>query len=148
MGRRGVALRTDHEAGVEVNVAPDMPVVHGDVLRLRTLLQNLIENSIKFSKGKAQPRIDIGWLCQADDTSVYFVADNGRGIDAKDQERIFDLFNKLDSATTGSGIGLTLAQRIVAVHRGRIWMESPGLDQGSTFFFTLHLPAEERRAEK
>jgi signal transduction histidine kinase len=128
------------EAGVEVRVADDLPVVYGDVLRLSTLFQNLIENAIKFSRDSDHPRIDIAWHASSQDCSpIFFVSDNGCGIAVHDQQQIFDLFNKLDSDSTGSGVGLALAQRIVAVHQGRIWVESQGLGQGSTFYFTLHL---------
>ena len=68
--------------------------------------------------------------------STFFVRDNGIGIEPEYQRRVFELFNKLDPATDGTGIGLALVKRIVEVHGGRIWVESePGI--GATFFFTL-----------
>jgi signal transduction histidine kinase len=67
---------------------------------------------------------------------IFFVRDNGMGIDPRYQERIFGLFNRLNPDIEGTGIGLTLVKRIVEVHGGRIWVEShPG--EGATFFFTL-----------
>ena len=63
--------------------------------------------------------------------------DNGIGIDSQYHERIFTLFNKLNTDTEGTGIGLTLVKRIIEVHKGRIWLESePG--KGTTFYFTLN----------
>ena len=62
------------------------------------------------------------------------------GIDPKHHERIFGLFEKLDPAGEGSGIGLTIARRIVEVHGGRMWVESEGAGRGSTFCFSLPAP--------
>ncbi len=66
-----------------------------------------------------------------------FVRDNGVGIDPAHSERVFELFHRLDPQQEGTGLGLALARRIVESHGGRIWVESAGAGQGSTFFFTL-----------
>ena len=71
------------------------------------------------------------------DQTAYFVRDHGGGIDARFHESIFGLFNKLDPRSEGAGIGLALVRRIVEFHGGAIWVESAGLDQGATFYFTL-----------
>jgi len=65
------------------------------------------------------------------------VRDNGMGIDLRHQPKLFNLFEKLDANSEGSGIGLALVQRIIEVHGGRIWVESPGPGHGTTFRFTL-----------
>jgi signal transduction histidine kinase len=70
---------------------------------------------------------------------VFFVRDNGIGIESTYHERVFQLFERLEPETPGTGIGLTLVQRIVQAHGGRIWVESEGAGQGSTFCFTLPL---------
>ena len=67
---------------------------------------------------------------------IFFIRDNGIGIPAIHQERIFGLFNKLDTASEGTGIGLALVRRIIEVHKGRIWVQSEP-EKGSTFYFTL-----------
>ena len=63
--------------------------------------------------------------------------DNGIGMDPRHQDKVFGLFEKLDPQAEGTGLGLALVQRIVQLNGGRIWAESPGVGQGSCFYFTL-----------
>lgn len=110
--------------------------VRGDRTRLVEVMQNLIENAVKFMGNQPNPLVRIGAATDENGKTIFFVQDNGIGIDPKFNERIFGLFNKLDATTPGSGIGLTLVKRIVEVHGGKIWLESqPG--KGATFYFTL-----------
>lgn len=122
---------------VELKIERDLPVVHGDRNRLIEILQNLISNGIKFMGTQPNPVVEIGTRGQDEEgKTIFFVRDNGMGIDPRYQERIFGLFNRLNPDIDGTGIGLTLVKRIVEVHGGRIWVEShPG--EGATFFFTL-----------
>ena len=121
---------------VAVDVAPDLPVVRADRRRLLEALQNLVENAAKFAAGSQDPRITIG-ARQDGDERVFFVRDNGRGIEPRFLEKVFDLFEKLDPAVEGTGVGLALVRRIVEAHGGRAWAESDGLGHGATFCFTL-----------
>ena len=98
--------------------------------------QNLLENAVKFMGGQASPRIDIGFEQRASDT-VFFVRDNGMGIDPRYKSRVFNLFDKLDAKTEGTGLGLAIVRRIVELYKGTAWFESAGEGQGSCFFFTL-----------
>jgi len=122
--------------GVEVHIAPDLLVVFGDRLRLGQVLQNLIENAIKFTAGRPAPRIDIE-ARQVGQRTVCSVRDNGVGIDPGDQSRVFDLFKRLDKKAGGPGIGLAIVKRIIQTHGGRIWVESEGKGKGSAFCFTV-----------
>lgn len=133
------------ETGAEVRVLTGIPSVRGVKIRLVQLLQNLIHNAIKFSTGQARPLIEFG--CRREKgRPVFFVRDNGIGIDPTDRERIFELFHKLDPDSIGSGIGLSLVRRIVETHQGRIWIENSPLSEtnpegkGTTFCFTLNEP--------
>jgi signal transduction histidine kinase len=126
--------------GVQVQIAPDLPVVMGDRPRLLEVLQNLVDNAVKFLGTQPTPRIEIGWRQTAHDT-VYYVRDNGMGIDPRYHETIFGLFERLEAEGDGTGIGLALVKRIVEVHGGCIWVESAGQGWGSTFCFTLPQPA-------
>jgi signal transduction histidine kinase len=123
-------------AGITVILSPDLPTVFGERARLREVLENLIENAVKFSSGQANPLIEIGTRIQ-DGEQIIFVKDNGPGIDPRYHNRIFNLFEKLDPAMEGTGIGLTITKRIIEVHGGRIWVESDGPGGGSTFAFTI-----------
>jgi PAS domain S-box-containing protein len=119
-----------------IHTMPDMPPVYGDRLRLVEVMQNLLDNAIKFSTKADPSHIDIG--VRADDyEQVFFVRDNGIGIAPEFHERVFGLFNKLDPSIEGTGIGLTLVKRIIEIHGGRIWIESTGNGTGATFCFTL-----------
>jgi signal transduction histidine kinase len=120
----------------KVVVQPDLPPAHGDLQRLQEVIQNLVENALKFSLPGRVPEVEIG--CQKlGDLDAYFVRDRGRGIEERFHESIFRLFNKLDPRSGGTGIGLALVRRIVEFHGGSIWVESAGAGQGATFYFTL-----------
>ncbi|MBI3170000.1 MAG: PAS domain S-box protein [Chloroflexi bacterium] len=121
---------------VHVDFADEGHKVYGDRVRLLEVMQNLLENAIKFMGAQTNPEIRIGSIKDEQGKPVFFVQDNGVGIEPQYQNRIFGLFNKLDSNTEGTGIGLTLVKRIIEVHHGKIWLESqPG--KGTTFYFTL-----------
>jgi signal transduction histidine kinase len=100
------------------------------------VFQNLVDNAVKFMGDQPAPRVEIGVEPKGEDT-VFYVRDNGIGVDPRHQSKLFDLFEKLDPGTEGTGIGLALVQRIVEVHGGKIRVESAGPGQGTTFHFTL-----------
>ena len=121
-------------ARVELDDA-DVPL-YGDRTRLTQVWQNLIDNAAKFMGGQSRPHIHVG-LREAGSEPVFFVRDNGIGIDPRHNERIFGLFDKLDGSSAGTGVGLALVQRIVELYGGRIDVESAGAGHGSCFIFTL-----------
>lgn len=109
----------------------------GDHIRLVEAMQNLLDNAIKFMGSQPNPQIKIGIIKNKENNPAFFVQDNGIGMDPQYRERIFGLFNKLDSNSQGSGVGLTIVKRIIEVHGGKIWVESQ-LGKGSTFYFNLN----------
>jgi signal transduction histidine kinase len=124
-----------NERKVRVVISDNFSVVHGDRTRLVEVIQNLVDNAIKFMGDQPRPKVEIG-AKKENGEDISFVRDNGIGIDPKYHEIIFGLFNKLDQKAKGTGIGLALVKRIIEVHGGRIWVESE-VGEGSTFYFTL-----------
>jgi PAS domain S-box-containing protein len=108
----------------------------GDRPRLCQIWQNLIENAIKFCRDDRIPRIELG-VQQVSGETVFFVKDNGIGIDPQYHSKIFGIFEKLNQKSPGAGMGLSMIQRIVENFGGRVWAESEGIGKGSCFFFTL-----------
>ena len=124
------------EKRIAVEISPDLPVVHVDHTRIREVYTNLIENSIKFMQEQESPKVRIG-MRESVDGPVFFVQDNGMGIDSKYLSKIFGLFEKMDGRSAGTGIGLAIVKRIIEVHGGRVWAESEGPGKGTTICFTL-----------
>ncbi|WKZ46026.1 MAG: GAF domain-containing protein [Anaerolineales bacterium] len=124
------------ERGVTIQVQENLPRVFADRRRIGEVLQNLIENAVKFMGDQPDPRVEIGQSGEENGMPILFVRDNGIGISDDHFERVFGLFNKLDPKTDGTGIGLALVKRIIEFHGGRIWVESEA-GKGAAFFFTL-----------
>jgi len=130
-------VKGDLEArGVAIEIAPGLPVVYGDHTRLRQVLQNLIDNAVKFMGAQQKPLIQVD-VERKGNEDIFYVRDNGSGIDPKYHDKVFGLFDRLDHNVHGTGIGLAIVKRIVEFHGGRIWIDSKGQGQGSTFRFTL-----------
>jgi signal transduction histidine kinase len=125
------------QSGVEVIVAPDLPTIRANRSLLLQVLQNLIENSIKFMGDQPYPKIEIGARFDQSEP-VFYVQDNGVGIDPSCREKVFGVFNRFDdTGVEGCGLGLALVKRAVEIQGGRIWVESEGRGRGSTFYFSL-----------
>jgi signal transduction histidine kinase len=113
----------------------ELPVVFGERVRLIEVFQNLIDNAIKYTLPHARPHIEIGRRNEGE--VVLFVRDNGPGIAPRYHEKVFGLFERLDTSLEGTGVGLALVRKVVETHGGRIWIESDGVQGGSVFAFTL-----------
>ena len=121
---------------ITVTVAEDLPDIHGDRIRIFEVLLNLIDNSVKYSGDTLEPLIHIG-VRNGEEGSVFFVADNGIGIDPQYHGKVFGMFERFDRSTEGSGLGLSIVKRIIRFHNGRIWIESEGHGSGTTVCFTI-----------
>lgn len=120
---------------IDVEVQDDMPIIDVDKQRIADVIENVIANAIKHGWTAEMPRITVG--AQMTDREVlFFVRDNGPGIPERYQHKIFDLFERLDSSSEGTGVGLSIVKRAMEVHGGRVWVEStPG--QGATFWLAF-----------
>ncbi|MDR3418333.1 MAG: response regulator [Nevskia sp.] len=121
---------------VELRIGP-LPGCRADAALLRQVYINLLSNAFKYTRNRRPAKIEVGSERQGEET-VYFVRDNGAGFDMRYADRLFGAFQRLHRAEEfeGTGVGLSLAQRIVQRHGGRIWAQAQP-DQGATFFFTL-----------
>ncbi len=129
-----------NETSAELIIHP-LPVIKGERAQIHQLFQNLVGNAIKYSHPEP-PRIEIGHEDQGD-SWLFYVKDQGVGIDPKFFDKIFIIFQRLHnrSAYSGTGIGLAICKKIVERHGGNIWVESEPR-QGSTFF--VKLPKQEQ----
>ncbi|MHB1311483.1 MAG: ATP-binding protein [Gemmatimonadaceae bacterium] len=118
-------------------IRPDRLTAAGDPRLLRLVLQNLLDNSWKFTAHAPHARIELG-LRAGEAERCYFVNDNGAGFDMRYAEKLFDVFQRLHSEAEfhGTGVGLAIVQRIVHRHGGRVWGEGV-VGAGAQFSFTL-----------
>lgn len=122
----------------KITIEPELPAVHVDEVRFKEVYLNLIDNAIKYSRDDVAPEISIGGEYDKEKNEVtLFVKDNGIGIAARYQKKIFGLFERLSNDNDGTGVGLAIVKRIVEVHNGKIWVESAGLGNGSVFKLVL-----------
>jgi light-regulated signal transduction histidine kinase (bacteriophytochrome) len=133
------------ERGVNVEIDATLPDCVGDGSLLEQVFTNLLSNALKFSAGRPNTRIGIGGRREGGEL-VYFVKDNGVGFDMRYAERLFGVFQRLHSSQEfeGTGIGLSIVERIVRRHGGRTWAEST-LQQGATIYFSLPLATTDER---
>jgi light-regulated signal transduction histidine kinase (bacteriophytochrome) len=104
---------------------------------VKQVWSNLISNALKYSAKKSEPIIEIGTI-SSNGNLTYYVKDNGTGFDMKHSAKLFAVFQRLHKVSEyeGTGVGLALAQRIVAKHGGKIWAEGK-VNEGAIFYFTL-----------
>lgn len=125
------------QRGVELVIAPDLPVVAGDRRRLIELLQHLLQNAVKYMGNQSSPKVEGDVRRLVGGGRVFYVRDNGIGIEPRFHDQVFGLFERLSADSEGTGVGLAVVKRIVELHGGRVWVESDGPGRGSTFCFTL-----------
>jgi PAS domain S-box-containing protein len=122
---------------IEISIA-ELPVCQGDPVLLRQVWINLLSNAIKFTRERDVVKIEVGCRTAQGGEQVFFVKDNGVGFDTQYAGKLFGVFQRLHRPEEheGTGVGLTIVQRIVNRHGGRVWAEGE-LDSGATFYFGL-----------
>lgn len=138
---RDIELMMDitlQEQNALIVVPKPLPVITCDVPRVTEVFRNLITNAVKYND-KPQKRIEIGVNDSQPQHPVFYVKDNGIGIEPRFYDDIFRIFKRLneeDDTARGTGVGLTFVKKIVERHGGRIWLDSEP-SNGTTFYFTL-----------
>jgi len=122
--------------GATVSLADRFPRVYADRTRIIQVLTNLIQNSIKYRDKTVPLKIEIGHYSSANEV-VFFVRDNGLGMDASEVEKLFDLFYRGTADGEGSGIGLPIVKKIIEAHGGMIWAQQGQSGKGTAMCFTL-----------
>ncbi len=133
---RATLAPESHGRNIEWRIGP-LPTIRGDANLLRTVLMNLLDNAMKYTRRRDPARIEVGCR-QEEGETVCWVADNGVGFDMRYAGRIFGVFQRLHRAEEfeGTGIGLASVRRIIERHGGRVWAEGE-VDRGATFYFSL-----------
>jgi len=129
---------------ITLNIQENLPKAFGDQARIREVIENFLDNAIKYSKGKGEVEISVF----KKDKSLYLeVKDSGVGIPKEDQKYIFQKFFRAKSAfkhqTQGSGLGLFIAKSIILAHKGKIGFKSQE-GKGSTFWFTIPIAEQQQ----
>ncbi|MBL8423221.1 MAG: GAF domain-containing protein [Candidatus Accumulibacter phosphatis] len=150
--------RTENTCSIEL--PRRLPTIDSDHVRVREIFSNLLSNALKYNR-QACPRIEVGYLApgepgarpnapaEAQEHTIYYVRDDGIGIERRHFDQIYRMFKRLhgrDAFGGGVGAGLTIVQKLVHRHGGHIWLDSSE-GVGSTFYFTLPFPNEVRQGD-
>jgi light-regulated signal transduction histidine kinase (bacteriophytochrome) len=120
-----------------------LPPVRGDRAMIRQVWVNLLSNAVKFSGNSGSAWVEVGCAETGKQQNTYYVKDNGAGFDMKYVDKLFGIFQRLHSGEDfeGTGVGLSIVQRVVQRHGGRVWAEGK-INEGATFHFTLPVGSE------
>ncbi|MEM9280806.1 MAG: ATP-binding protein [Verrucomicrobiota bacterium] len=135
------------KTGAQIQVESNLPEVEAVRSQLTQVFQNLIGNAIKYSDPGHAPIIEVGAIEEPNEFHL-FVRDHGPGIEEQHFERVFEVFQRLETqrGEPGTGIGLSLCRRIIERHGGRIWLESE-MGEGTTFHFTIPNSSDSPKAD-
>ncbi len=136
--------------GATVRVAGDLPTMSCERERFRRVWTNLIANALYYSRPDTSPMIEIGTRSRRRGYQAFFVKDNGIGIAKSHQEKVFDIFYRVEGKYNGSestGVGLAIVKRIMESHGGEVWVESRGQGAGSTFWIALPEDTKDLRGD-
>lgn len=132
------------ETGGAIRIPRPLPILECDRMRVREVFTNLLSNALKYNN-KVDKWVEVGYQAiEGNHPTQFYVRDNGIGIKSRYYDQVFQMFKRLHSRDQfggGTGAGLTITQKIIERHGGRIWVESV-YGEGSTFYFTLHAQPE------
>jgi len=129
-------MKEDIEKNHAIIITHPLPVIKANKTLFNQLFMNLVSNALKYHDGK-QSEIEVGYN-EEPGRYVFYVKDNGIGIEPEFLDKIFIIFQRLHTKTeySGTGIGLAICKKIVEIHKGKIWVESEK-EKGSTFYFSI-----------
>lgn len=121
---------------IDIDIKP-LPAITGDIIMLRLLITNILSNSIKYTSTRQLSKIEVDFT-EHQSNYVFCIRDNGVGFDMKYSSRLFQVFQRLHSSKEfeGSGVGLSICQRILKRHGGKAWMTGE-VDKGAAFYFSF-----------
>jgi PAS domain S-box-containing protein len=130
-------LKPLSEGGMVKYDIKTLPPAYGDQALIKQALINLLSNAIKFTTNKKTAIIEIGGWTEENE-NIYYVKDNGMGFNSQDSDKLFTVFQRLHGVEEleGSGVGLSIVQRIINKHGGRVWAEGK-VNEGASFYFSL-----------
>jgi PAS domain S-box-containing protein len=127
------------QTGTELIIAQNLPTIRCDRIKMTEVIANLLSNAIKFSSKNSEekPRVEVGYH-ETEKAYQFHVKDNGIGIDPKFHKKVFGIFKRLhtNAEFEGTGAGLSIVERIIKDHQGKVWIESQ-LGAGAVFYFTI-----------
>ncbi|MEO9967832.1 MAG: ATP-binding protein [Reichenbachiella sp.] len=122
----------------DIVLKENLPKLYADKAMAVLAFSSLLDNAVKFSRNAEKPLIQIGYSSSSSNETVFYIRDNGIGFNMKNYEKIFKIFKKLHKPNEfeGSGMGLTLAKKVIERHNGKLWAESE-LGKGSSFYASI-----------
>ena len=124
-------------AQVRIDIQDGLPNLVDDQAAVSRLFQNLLSNAFKYGLGAVEPRVEVGGSITAEEV-LFYVRDNGHGIPKQYHDKIFGVFQRLDTTEDGTGIGLAVVSKLMSVRGGRVWVESDS-GQGAAFWMAFPL---------
>jgi len=132
------------ELNVDLHIERELPALIADESDVRRVFENLITNALKYGSNGQSAKIEVGGD-SAENERRYFVRDHGPGIDPRYHQKVFGLFQRLDTKQEGTGVGLASVAKIMGIHGGRVWVES---EPGSGATFWVAFPRQDELARK
>ena len=122
--------------GFQLILETAFPIIYANESRVLQAFENLMSNAFKYGRNASGENVVKIGSRKNDDEWFFYVKDNGRGIPKEYHEKIFGLFYRLDNTTEGTGIGLSIVQKVMQFHEGRVWVESEP-EKGATFWLAF-----------
>ena len=129
-----------HDAKITLTIEKNLPLIYGNESRVLQVFENLLSNALKYAVKPEGSKVTIGGISKNNE-ALFYVKDDGPGIDPTFHKKIFGLFQRLDNTMEGTGIGLAVVKKVMQFHKGKVWIDSsPG--KGATFWLSFPIEQE------